>query len=229
VLREREDIDTTGIRIEHLPPDLGISRVYPKRATIWTPETHISSVYFLRRGHVCIIVRDERCREIIVRLVRPGEPFGLTCFAPAPLDARRTTAQAIVQSEVVEIPSDAFVAFVRNNEPLTRALLATLSERLAYAEERVRIVANHDAEDRLCALLDQLGRRHGRPSGGNPEMLRIHFTHAELAELSGLNRAHVSTVMGRLRDKGVVTYGRNTPLVVNTRALAGRQTPQPEA
>lgn len=217
------DFQNDGIGIGALPPDLSRVRIYEKTAVIWAPENTSNFFYFLRRGQICLVVHDERGHEVIVRIIRPGEPFGFACFAPKRGTLQQTTALAAVRSEVVEIPCDQFIEFTRQSACLTRAVLATAAERLAYSEERIRIMANHNAEDRLCALLDQLGRCHGRPSRGSAEYVRINFTHADLAQLSGLNRPHLSMIMGRLRERGIITYGRNKPLVVNTEALAKRK------
>jgi CRP/FNR family transcriptional regulator len=123
----------------------------------------------------------------------------------------------------LKIPCDEFLKFLRGNEKATAALLATMSEYLSYAEERLRIVVNHDAEDRLCALLEQVGERFGRPSREDPAFLRVQLTHQELAELSGLSRSHVSLIMARLRSNGIVRYGRSKPLTLDTGALARRR------
>ena len=72
-------------------------------------------------------------------------------------------------------------------------------------------------------MLEQMAARIGRPARDNPDLLRLQLTHADLAKLAGLSRAHVSIMMSRLRDKGLVQYGRSTPLQVNMRALENRR------
>lgn len=212
-----------SVRVEDIPEHLGTAHIVKRGAHVWNRGTRRECVYFLRRGEVCICVEDQKGRDVVIRIVRPGECFGLTCFSDEHRASPPTAARTAVDSEILEIPYVGFIEFLHNNEPMLFGMLATLSERLAHAEERIRVLANRDAEDRLCALLGQLVRRTGRPARTDPELFRIQFTHAELAELGGLNRAHVSIVMGRLRDKGIVEYGRNTALMVNRRALADRR------
>lgn len=134
-----------------------------------------------------------------------------------------------MRCEVIDIPIEAFTGFLRSSEAAVAGLLCALADRLAYAEERVRILSNHDAEDRLCALLEQLAVRSGRQSRRAADLWALEFTHAELGDLAGLSRAHVSVVMGRLREKALVQYSRNTALLVNVQALADRRKRQTEA
>lgn len=219
------DVLHDGIDIRHLPPDgsLGTLRVYQKGAVIWNRGDRCDSVFFLRRGEVCIVVTDEEGRDVVIRYVRPGEPFGLTCFSARRRESVPTKAVSGMRTEVVEIPCEKFTQFLRQDDAATHALLATLSERLAFAEERLRIVVNHHAEDRLCALLEQMAERSGKPARDNPALFRLQLTHAELAQLSGLSRAHVSIIMARLRENGIVHYGRSAPLQVDTGALKRRR------
>jgi CRP-like cAMP-binding protein len=115
------------------------------------------------------------------------------------------------------------MAFIRGNEKAAVAMLATLSESLSYAEDRLRVLLNHDAEDRLCSLLEQLTQRFGHPSRDDPAWQRLQLTHAQLADLAGLSRSHVSLMMARLRGEGIIRYGWSRPLKVDTVALTRRR------
>lgn len=212
-----------------LPEGLGSARVFAPGSKIWERGQAVGSVFFLRRGQVCLLVQDERGHDVITRIVRPGEPFGLTFFNERRRSDPTTSAVAVVRCEVVDIPIEAFRGLLRTSEAAVAGLLCVIADRLAYAEERIRILSNHDAEDRLCALLEQLAMRTGRRSRRAPHLWTLEFTHAELGELAGLSRAHVSVVMGRLRDRALVEYGRSTALLVDVQALADRRKRQTEA
>lgn len=155
----KEDYSEKGLQTEHLPNDRSIWAL-PEGRAVWTRGRPLEFIYFLFRGQVRIVVADERGRETVIRIVQIGEPFGLTS-----LSARRrllvpTTAVASVRSELIEIPSDELtpscIGMTRLYSPVDHP-----GERLAFADERLRIFANHGAEDRLCALLEQLSSRWG--------------------------------------------------------------------
>lgn len=206
-----------------LPEGLGSIRIVAHKARIWERGHALASIFFLRRGQVCLLVEDERGREVVTRIVRPGEPFGLTVLSEQRRCDAAASAVAAMRCEVLDIPIETFRGFLRSSEAAVAGLLSAVADRLAYSEERIRIMSNHNAEDRLCALLEQLAIRSGRQSRRAPQFSALEFTHAELGDSAGLSRAHVSVLMGRLREKGLVEYSRKTALLVNIQALTDRR------
>lgn len=218
-------VQTEEIRIDQLPAGrLGSMCSYAKGETIWRRGEQLDAIYFVHRGQVDIVVADDRGRQCILRIVQPAEAFGLDCFSSRRRQNAPTTAVATVHSEILKVPCAEFMAFIRSNEKAAAAMLATLSESLSYAEDRLRVLLNRDAEDRLCSLLEQLTQRFGHPSRDDPAWQRLQLTHAQLADLAGLSRSHVSLMMARLRGEGIVRYGWSRPLKVDTIALTRRRT-----
>ncbi len=129
-------------------------------------------------------------------------------------------------AEVLEIAIEDFLALLARSPRMARSVIVSACERLAFAEERIHILAQRGAEDRIVALLLQLARRRGHPSLAQPDFVRLAVTHAELARLAGMNRAHVSVVLNRLRVKDLIRYGRGNPPQVNMPALLKHAEPQ---
>jgi CRP-like cAMP-binding protein len=210
-----------GFRIDLLPSDgsLGTPRLFRKGSNLWTRTKPAGSIFVVSRGEVEIIVPGHRSHETVIRVVKPGEICGLFSLCSERRAAAHTTGRATVPTEVLEIAADDFEAFLRRTPEAALAILGTTCERLSFAEERIRVLAQHSAEDRILALLLQLADRSGHSNPANPTMVRVQYTHAELARLSGMNRAHVTVVLNRLRDKDLVRYGRGSPTYINTPAL----------
>lgn len=120
----------------------------------------------------------------------------------------------------MRITCDALTTFLRANPEAALGLLAEMGERLAYSQDRIQILVNHVAEDRVCTLLEQFARRFGKPSRATPGHIYLHLTHAKIAQSAGLTRPHVSVIMARLRARGAIDYGRSKPLLVNLEGLA---------
>jgi CRP-like cAMP-binding protein len=151
--------------------------------------------------------------------VKRGEICGLFCFCTSGRESAHTTGRASVRTDVIEIRCEDFEAFLKANSEAAMAVLVTVCERLIFAEERIRVLAQHGAEDRIVALLQQLAQRGGRSNPDNPELVRVQYTHSELARLSGMNRSHVSMVLNRLRERDIVRYGRGVPTQINMPVL----------
>ncbi len=208
-----------GFRPGDLPPgnELGRVRTYSKGALLWLRDQPSGSFFVVKRGEVEVLVPGHKSRDTVIQVVKPGEICGLSCFNSEHIPP--TTGRALVQTEVLEIGCEKFLDFLQHSPRVALSVIASACERLAFAEERIHILAQRGAEERIITLLVQLAKRRGHASTAHPGFIRILFTHSELARLSGMNRAHVSVVLSRLREKDLIRYGRSAPPQVNMPAL----------
>ncbi len=207
----------TGFTLEHLPRDGSLGRVkrYRKGAVIWYPDDLADRIYFLRRGHVAVLMSDADGHEVILRMVSAGEPFGELCFCAQEHGIRHTEGRARADSDVLEIKHTDFVSYVRRSRDTLTAFLFTFCEQLSDMERRVAVLTHRGAEARLGHLLLQLANARGTHEG----KVVLYVSHAELAQMAAMSRAHVTVTLGKFRQRGVVQYARNRPLVVNVPVL----------
>ena len=106
-LVNHHDCETlTTLTVENAPRDgsLGRNRRYRKGANVWRPDDRSDSIFFLRQGEIAIVAGDSEGRELVLGLIRAGEPFGELCFcAPQKRLYRETYARAVVESEAGEV------------------------------------------------------------------------------------------------------------------------------
>ena len=210
----------TGLTLEHLPRDGSLGRVrhYRKNAVVWRPDDRADRIYFLRRGQVTVMTGDAEGHELILRVIREGEPFGEICFCAPEKGLRHTTGRSVIESEALEIKHADFVSYLRGSNDRLTAFLFTFCERLSETERRAEVLAHRGAEERLGSLLLQLAAVPGELES---EVV-LHVSHDELAQMGAMSRSHVTVTMGKFRRYGLVQYGRNRPLVVNVAALQSR-------
>ncbi|HLG18148.1 MAG TPA: Crp/Fnr family transcriptional regulator [Blastocatellia bacterium] len=211
----------TGLTLDHLPRDrsLGKGRRYRKGADAWQPGDRADSIFFLRRGQVAVMTSDKEGREVIVRLIGAGEPFGELCFCARAGGLRQTFARAVVDCEAVEVKLTDFFSYLQKNRDAMTAFVFTFCMRLSEAEQRLEVLANRGAEERLGRLLLQLAASLDRTSGAETDEVTLHVSHDELAQMAAMSRSHVTVTMGKFRDRGLVRYERGFPLAVNVKSL----------
>lgn len=211
----------TELTLEHLPRDgsLGRMRHYRKGADIWRPNDRADCIYFLKRGQVAVMTSDPQGREVIVRVIEAGEPFGEICFCSEEEGLWHTIGRAVIESEAVEVKHREFVNYLQQNHDTLTAFVFTFCRRLSDAERRIEVLAHRGAEDRLGRLLIQLAAGRGQPSDETRSEVVLHVSHDELAHMAAMSRSHVTVTMGKLRRDGHVRYERNRPLVVNVESL----------
>jgi len=207
----------TGLTLEHLPRDGSLGRVrhYRKNAVVWRPNDRADRIYFLKRGQVTTMTGDAEGREVILRVIGEGEPFGEICFCSQERGLRHTTGRAVTDSEALEIKLADFVNYLRGSNDRLTAFLFTFCERLSETERRAEVLAHRGAEERLGSLLLQLAAVPGEMES---EVV-MHVSHDELAQMGAMSRSHTTVTMGKFRRYGLVRYERNRPLVVDVAAL----------
>lgn len=191
------------------------TRVYGQGDTIWRIGAVPDRVYRLRTGRVDIVSVDSAGNELLLRVVRPGETFGEICFCGHRSEPHNFVARAAAHSEIGETAYTEFSKSMRRDPQLMESVLREFCVRLGDLEERARILALHDATERLCKLLAYLARLRGVRSQSGSNDFSLTISHSELAAMSALTRPHVSLLMTQLRKRGWVSYGRGTPLKVH--------------
>ena len=163
----------TRLTLEHLPRDgsLGRTRRYEKNADIWLPEDRADRIYFLKRGQVTTMTGDAEGREVILRVIGEGEPFGEICFCSQERGLRHTTGRAVTDSEALEIKHADFVSYLRGSNHRLTAFLFTFCKRLSETERRAEVLAHRGAEERLGGLLLQLAAVPGEMEYSAPRKL----------------------------------------------------------
>ena len=221
-LSDHRDCRTlTGITFEQLPRDLAIGHAhkYRKGSFVWTSDTRDHRLYFLERGQIVIMTSDEAGCEVIVRVIQPGESFGELCFCTERDRPRQNCAQAVVNSDILEIAFDDFMSYLQNDADALRSFAFTFCKRLADAERRIEVLSHRGAEARLGRLLLQLVESRNL-EGSKPDIeIKLPVGHDELARMAAMTRPHVSVTMGKLRDRGLVHYDRGHQLTVQVTRL----------
>lgn len=213
----------TSLTLENIPNDgvlLGQKQQYKRSSIIWRPDDRSDRLYFVISGQIQISAIDRDGRELLLRTVATGEPFGELCFCGGPTKIRRTTALAVVNSTIIEIDVEDFLNYVRRDVETLSRMIFTFCIRLADAEQRVEILALRKAEERLGRALLHLGQTRSVDINQNQgQTVQLNITHDELAALTALSRQRVTTTMNWFRELNLVTYSRNQPLLINTVAL----------
>lgn len=172
-------------------------------------------MYWLRTGLVKTSVVWHDGRELIVRLVRPGEFFGEASLIAVEHEEH---ARALEVSEVVEVATEEFLTRVTREPGAAASTLRALALRLMETRQVARDLAFSGTLERLCLVLRKLAAQLGEPDRGFT-VIPHYITQEDIARMTGARREVVSTLLNRLRDRGVITYSRKGTLRVNGRTL----------
>jgi CRP/FNR family transcriptional regulator, cyclic AMP receptor protein len=168
------------------------------------------TVYVVRSGSIAIILISTDGRELLINEMRPGDCFGEVGVLTG--QPRSTGAVARLNSEVLAIPSAAFIAAIDSEPNLARRVLNAIAERLRASSERESALVFLDAQARLGRVLLQLDQQYSEDG-------YVTVSQAELAQRTGMTRQTVAKALGKWRRAGWLITGRGRIVVLDHRKL----------
>lgn len=186
------------MRMQEIPQwlmDMSRKVRIPKGAQVLQRDGMLKYVYFVRQGSINIFSIGENGQENRVVTVREGGIVG-EMEAIAGTDRIVYSARAFEDSEVLRVPVEAFLRWVRSDIEACWGLTQVLAGKLCAASVQSTQYTNSDAMQRLCVQLLQLG-----PG-------RISYTRQELSEACSASLRTVNRCVKKLRDQGLIGMSR---------------------
>jgi CRP/FNR family cyclic AMP-dependent transcriptional regulator len=164
-------------------------------------------------GSVKISVPSADGRDIVLRIIHPGEIFGEIAL----LDGRPRTADATVMTdcELMVIERRDFIPFLRSQPDLMMQIVEILCSRLRWTTEQVQDVSFLDLPTRLAkALLRLVGENEGAAGDG-----KLTITQRELSQVIGRSRESTNKQLRIWAKQGWVRLQRGAVTVLQPEKL----------
>lgn len=169
-------------------------KVYLKNETLFLEGDPPKGLFVIREGSVKIYKVGGTGREQILEIEGPGRSVAeLPLFDGQPYPA---SCAAIEDSIVLAMPVRDFHGLLERHPALSRAVIASLSQRLRRMVLLVQELSLKDVRARLANLLLELA--------GPADHVELPWTHQELAARIGTVREIVSRTLARMAQEGVV-------------------------
>lgn len=161
--------------------------------------------YVLLDGRLMVSQVTVDGRQVIVRVVHPGDLFGIA-RALRRIDYPGT-ARAVVDSRVLAWPMSEWDRVVVTNPHLAVTAMQTIGQRLDEAHTRLREMSTQEVERRVAHTVLRLIDAAGRPVA---EGTAIDFplSRQNIAEMAGTTLHTVSRILSAWDDRGLVICGR---------------------
>lgn len=152
-------------------------------------------VYIVLRGRIMIFSIGSNGQENKVVMVSEGGIVG-EMEAIAGTERIVYSARAFAESELVRMPMESFLRWVRGDAEACWGLTQVLAEKLCAAALQSSHYTNSNAMQRLIAQLAQLGAG------------RVSYTRQELAEACSVSLRTVNRCVKKLREEGLIGLSR---------------------
>jgi len=171
--------------------------------------------YLVESGLLKLVQLTEDGREVIVRFVGPGEPFGGVVALGA---VYPVTATAVQPARLLAWPGERLGALLERFPQVRMNIMREISAHMTDALTRVRELATERVGQRLAHTLLRLMRQCGRKT---PEgvLIEHRLTRQELAELTGTTLYTISRTLSQWETDGVLRSDKRRLLVRSPRQL----------
>jgi len=200
------------------------TRRIERKAAVFEQGQTATEFFVLLNGHLKIAQTTPDGRQIIVRIVEPGELYGVAVALGRP--DYPATAIAMEESLTLFWPSSAWAGLVERAPQLAVNALHTIGQRVQEAHTHIREISTEEVERRVAHLLLRIVKVSRRQPG---EVADVAFpiTRQDVAEMTGTTLYTVSRVLSAWEKQGLVGGGRERITVKDPARLKEIAEPAP--
>ncbi len=194
-----------------------LERVYRRGTVIFFEGDRGEGFHYVKSGKVKIVKATGDGREHIIKILTPGDLFAeVLLFNSQPYPA---TAVAAEDACVGIIKNSDLERLVLGNNTLALQLIKALSQRLLYAQQKIKNLALGDVLARTAETLLRLGREHGRPDEQGAVVVSLDLSRQELANLVGTTRETVTRTLSALKKDKIIELAGDKIIIVKPEKL----------
>jgi CRP-like cAMP-binding protein len=166
--------------------------------------------YVLLSGRLRVTQVDPDGQQTVVRMVNPGDLFGI-----ARALQRKDypgTATAVTDSVALQWPMETWDRLTEQHPRLSINAMQVMGQRLQEAQTRVREFSTEEAERRIAHAVLRLANQAGKKEADG---IRIDFpiSKQDIAEMTGTTLHTVSRILSAWERAGLVKGGRQKLLI----------------
>lgn len=190
----------------------------PKGQMVFFTDDSSRSIYFLKSGKVKISRYSEGGRELIMRLLGPGEIFGELSLTGQ--TDRDEIAEVVEDAVICDIDLSNLENMMMRNPLFNLQVTKWIGLTLRKVQTRLESLCFKSSTERIKAFLKDMADQHGRQlRPGDDIEVRLNLTHEDIAKLTVTTRQNVTTVLSELEKRGVISYDRKRILIKRMRDL----------
>lgn len=187
---------------------------YKKKDSIYTEGDSPVGLYLLISGKVKIYKSHELGKDLIIKLLQPGDFFGyLALLEDTP---HIMSAEALEDSEVVIFPREDFYKLMTHPQVMQQ-FVKLLSGNIHTEQEKLIALAYSSVRKRSAEALIELYKRYHKEESKDPFSIAI--AREDLANMVGTATESLIRTLSDFREEGLVQIHGSTITIVNPEKL----------
>lgn len=186
-------------------------RTIKKGEFIYFPDTPSTSVFFLKKGRVKIVGYTDEGKEIIKKILWPGDIFGELGLID---EEKRSDFSQAMDDDVLICAMDKndMMKMMGSNDKLNIKVMKLIGLRLRKMERRVMSLVGKSARTRLIEFICEMAEERGKKVG-DEVLVKHRLTHQDIANLNAISRQKTTSILNDLREENLINFDRNSFLV----------------
>lgn len=188
--------------------DQTIEKIAPKNTVILTEGDAGDSLFLIVQGRVKVFIGDEDGREIILKILAPGDFFGeMSMIDRQP----RSASVSTLEPSVFRVLShQAFQDCLDRSPRIGSIVMQALAKRLRDADRKISTLALMDVYGRVAATLTELAiTTNGKTIVGE------RLSQQDIANMVGASREMVNRILKDLSERGYITVESKSITILN--------------
>ena len=187
---------------------------YPAKSTLIHAGEDSDTLYYIVKGSVAVLIKDEEGKEMILSYLNQGDFIGeLGLFEE---QAERTAwVRAKQACEIAEISYKKFKQLIQVNPEILMKLAAQMAHRLPSTSQTVGNLAFLDVAGRIAQTLLHLAKQPDAMT--HPDGMQIKITRQEIGQIVGCSRETVGRILKMLEEQNLIQAHGKTIVVYGTR------------
>ncbi len=187
---------------------VAVEKSYPKSAVVLTEGEMGDSLYMIQSGKVKVFIGDEDGREIILKILGPGDFFGeMSMIDKQPRSASVTTLEP---ATFHILSHNAFEECVHRAPKIANVVMRILAQRVREADRKIGTLALMDVYGRVASTLLELAvYNNGKLMVGEK------LSQQDLANMVGASREMVNRILKDLSDRGFIAVESKSITIIN--------------
>ena len=193
-----------------------VSRRYAAGTAVFEQGQPAEHFFVLLHGRLRVTQVTPEGQQMVVRMVNPGDLFGIAKALRRP--DYPGTSTAVVESLALAWPMAAWDGILERHPTLAVNAMQTIGGRLQEAHARLRELATEEVERRVAHAVLRLASQSGKKEAAG---IRIDFpvSKQDIAEMTGTTLHTVSRILSAWEAAGLVEGGRQKLLVKDPHQL----------
>jgi CRP/FNR family cyclic AMP-dependent transcriptional regulator len=184
-----------------------IERRFRKGMIIFLEGDKGEGFHYVKSGKVKVLRTSDDGREHIIKILGAGEIFAeVLMFNNMPYPA---TAIAVESSCIGMIRNVDLEQLVLVNNVLALQLIKALSQRLIYAQQKIKNLALNDVMFRTVEILLRLSQEQGSKMDSGIIEITLDLSRQDLASLVGTTRETVTRTLSSLKKDKIIDFDGN--------------------